>query len=123
VKWTPPDVIGQSIDNYDLSISVASELDQNPKKFSVPASELEYHFRELSPVTQYNVTVQGLQEGKRLWFISNIFPTTDIGNPLFSFYLDKQIYSRRQHSANSTPNRPAFDREEPHDAARQMGAA
>ena len=72
-------MIGQSIDNYDLSISVASELDQNPKKFSVPASELEYHFRELSPVTQYNVTVQGLQEGKRLWFISNIFPTTDIG--------------------------------------------
>ncbi|PIO68286.1 fibronectin type III domain protein [Teladorsagia circumcincta] len=45
VKWTPPAVIGEKIDTYQLFISVASELDQNPKEYTTPGSQTDYHFR------------------------------------------------------------------------------
>ncbi|CAB3401714.1 unnamed protein product [Caenorhabditis bovis] len=85
VKWTPPAVIGEKIDTYDLFISVATELDQNPKKFEVSGHTTDYHFRDLDSVTQYNVTVQGKSEGNRLWFISSVFATTDFAEGLLSW--------------------------------------
>ncbi|ULU01578.1 hypothetical protein L3Y34_001716 [Caenorhabditis briggsae] len=85
VKWTPPAVIGEKIDKYDLFISVASVLDQNPKKFDVSGHTTDYHFRNLDSVTQYNVTVQGTSEGNKLWFISSVFSTTDFAEGLLSW--------------------------------------
>ncbi|KJH44141.1 fibronectin type III domain protein [Dictyocaulus viviparus] len=85
VKWTPPAVIRDKIDTYQLFISVASELDENPKQFSTPGSQTDYHFRQLNSVTQYNVTVQGLSEGNKLWFISSVFATTDFAEGLLSW--------------------------------------
>ncbi|VDO74656.1 unnamed protein product [Heligmosomoides polygyrus] len=49
VKWTPPAVIGEKIDTYQLFISVASELDQSPKDFTTPGSQTDYHFSTTSP--------------------------------------------------------------------------
>ncbi|KHJ91085.1 fibronectin type III domain protein [Oesophagostomum dentatum] len=85
VKWTPPAVIGEKIDTYQLFISVASELDQHPKEFTTPGSQTDYHFRQLDSVTQYNVTVQGLSGGNKLWFISSVFATTDFAEGLLSW--------------------------------------
>ncbi|CAJ0598951.1 unnamed protein product [Cylicocyclus nassatus] len=85
VKWTPPAVIGDKIDNYQLFISVASDIDQNPKMFTAPGSQTDYHFRQLEPVTQYNVTVQGLSGGNKLWFISSVFATTDFAEGLLTW--------------------------------------
>ncbi|CAD6188040.1 unnamed protein product [Caenorhabditis auriculariae] len=34
-------------------------------------------YQQLDSVTQYNVTVQGLSDSNRLWFISSVFSTTD----------------------------------------------
>lgn len=62
---------------FKVFISVASKLDQNPKKFSTPGSQTTYHFKDLDSVVHYNVTVQGLSQNKKLWFISGIFATTD----------------------------------------------
>lgn len=58
---------------------MASDLDKNPKTYSTPGSQTDYHFRGLNPVTLYNVTVHGLSAGKKLWFISSNFFTTDLG--------------------------------------------
>ncbi|GMS87185.1 hypothetical protein PENTCL1PPCAC_9360, partial [Pristionchus entomophagus] len=77
VKWTPPAVIGEKIDSYQLFISVASQLDENPSEHGTPGAQTDYHFRGLQPVTQYNVTVEGTSAGSKLWFISNVFSTTD----------------------------------------------
>ncbi|CAI4231782.1 unnamed protein product [Auanema sp. JU1783] len=85
VKWTPPAVIGEKIDKYELFISVASVLDQNPKKYETPGRVYEYHFRGLEPVTQYNVTVHGLDENSKLWFISAVFATTDFAEGLLNW--------------------------------------
>uniref|UniRef100_A0A914QG08 Fibronectin type-III domain-containing protein n=1 Tax=Panagrolaimus davidi TaxID=227884 RepID=A0A914QG08_9BILA len=85
VQWTPPAVIGDKIDKYELFISVASEHDKNPRKHEAPGRQTDYHFRSLNPVTQYNVTVQGLESGKKLWFISGVFSTTDRGYGLISW--------------------------------------
>uniref|UniRef100_A0A0N4YQ20 Fibronectin type III domain protein n=1 Tax=Nippostrongylus brasiliensis TaxID=27835 RepID=A0A0N4YQ20_NIPBR len=85
VKWTPPAVIGEKIDTYQLFISVASELDQNPKDFTTPGSQTDYHFRQLDSVTQYNVTVQGLSGSNKLWFISSVFATTDFAEGLLTW--------------------------------------
>ncbi|CAI5445350.1 unnamed protein product [Caenorhabditis angaria] len=85
VKWIPPAVIGEKIDRYNLSISVASSLDQNPKKFDTPGSVTEFHFRDLNSVTQYNITVHGHKEGKPLWFISSVFSTTDFAEGLLTW--------------------------------------
>lgn len=51
------------------------------QRHEVPASQLDFHFKGLQPVTQYNVTVHGMGTGKRLWPISNVFSTTDITVP------------------------------------------
>uniref|UniRef100_A0A7E4VM27 Fibronectin type III domain protein n=1 Tax=Panagrellus redivivus TaxID=6233 RepID=A0A7E4VM27_PANRE len=85
VKWTPPAVIGDKIDKYEVFISVASEHDKNPKKSDVNGRQTDYHFKTLNPVTQYNVTVQGLEAGKKLWFISGVFATTDFAEGLLSW--------------------------------------
>uniref|UniRef100_A0A8R1HV11 Fibronectin type-III domain-containing protein n=1 Tax=Caenorhabditis japonica TaxID=281687 RepID=A0A8R1HV11_CAEJA len=85
VKWTPPAVIGEKIDKYFVYISVATVLDQNPKKFDVEAQTTDYHFRHLDSVTQYNVTVQGTSEGNKLWFISSVFATTDFAEGLLNW--------------------------------------
>ncbi|GMT18237.1 hypothetical protein PFISCL1PPCAC_9534, partial [Pristionchus fissidentatus] len=77
VKWTPPAVIGEKIDSYQLFISVASQLDEHPNEHGTPGTQTDYHFRGLQPVTQYNVTVEGTSGGSKLWFISNVFSTTD----------------------------------------------
>ncbi|CAD5222389.1 unnamed protein product [Bursaphelenchus xylophilus] len=77
VRWTPPGVIGDNIEKYDLTISVASELDKNPKKYSTGGQQKEFHFKGLEPSTYYNVTVTGRAGPKNLWFISNNFPTTE----------------------------------------------
>uniref|UniRef100_A0A915DKV5 Fibronectin type-III domain-containing protein n=1 Tax=Ditylenchus dipsaci TaxID=166011 RepID=A0A915DKV5_9BILA len=77
VKWIPPAVIGDNIDKYEVFISVASQLDKNPRQFTTPGSQTEYHFRQLEPVTSYNVTVHGLSQNSKLWFISSVFSTTD----------------------------------------------
>lgn len=58
---------------------MATKLDKNPKQYSTAGSQTEYHFRDLDSVTQYNVTVQGLQQNTKLWFISSNFATTDKG--------------------------------------------
>ena len=78
VKWTPPGVVGDNIDQYEVFISVATSLDQQPRRFETPGSQTEYHFKGLEPVTLYNVSVRGLQTGKSLWAISGNFPTTDM---------------------------------------------
>lgn len=62
-----------------MYISVAHEIDQNPKEFSVRGDVIDYHFRGLEPTTPYNVTVQGLKGDTKLWFITSVFDTTDIG--------------------------------------------
>uniref|UniRef100_A0A913IDA2 Fibronectin type-III domain-containing protein n=1 Tax=Strongyloides stercoralis TaxID=6248 RepID=A0A913IDA2_STRER len=85
VKWVPPSVIGDNINKYELFISVASALDQSPKKNSVGGNQREFHFKGLKSVTVYNVTVQGLSDDKKLWFISGTFPTTDIGQGLLTW--------------------------------------
>uniref|UniRef100_A0A7I5E8R5 Fibronectin type III domain protein n=2 Tax=Haemonchus contortus TaxID=6289 RepID=A0A7I5E8R5_HAECO len=85
VKWTPPAVIGEKIDTYQLFISVASELDQNPREYTTPGSQTDYHFRQLNSVTQYNVTVQGLSGSNKLWFISSVFATTDFAEGLLNW--------------------------------------
>uniref|UniRef100_A0AC35FY35 Fibronectin type-III domain-containing protein n=1 Tax=Panagrolaimus sp. PS1159 TaxID=55785 RepID=A0AC35FY35_9BILA len=54
-------------------------------KHEAPGRQTDYHFRSLNPVTQYNVTVQGLESGKKLWFISGVFSTTDRGYGLISW--------------------------------------
>lgn len=81
---------------FKVFISIASKLDQNPKKFSTPGSQTTYYFKELDAAVHYNVTVQGLSQNKKLWFISGIFATTDISkfyklNLTFLFYL--KIYN------------------------------
>uniref|UniRef100_A0A914BWZ1 Fibronectin type-III domain-containing protein n=1 Tax=Acrobeloides nanus TaxID=290746 RepID=A0A914BWZ1_9BILA len=81
VRWTPPAVISDNIDKYEVFIGVATELDQNPRRHETPGSQTEYHFQGLKPVTPYNITVQGLSEGTKLWFISAVFPTTDFAIP------------------------------------------
>uniref|UniRef100_A0A914E274 Fibronectin type-III domain-containing protein n=1 Tax=Acrobeloides nanus TaxID=290746 RepID=A0A914E274_9BILA len=82
VRWIPPGVVGDNIDKYEVFIDVASELDQNPRRHETPGSQTELHFQGLKPVTPYNVTVQGSSEGKKLWFISAVFPTTDLSAKL-----------------------------------------
>uniref|UniRef100_A0AC35UE32 Protein-tyrosine-phosphatase n=1 Tax=Rhabditophanes sp. KR3021 TaxID=114890 RepID=A0AC35UE32_9BILA len=82
VKWTPPAIISDNINKYELFISVASSLDTNPKKHSASGTQREFHFRNLNAVTSYNVTVHGLSEDKKLWFISGTFLTTDYGTGL-----------------------------------------
>ncbi|KIH52134.1 fibronectin type III domain protein, partial [Ancylostoma duodenale] len=68
-----------------LFISVATELDQYPKEYTTPGSQTDYHFRQLNSVTQYNVTVQGLSGGNKLWFISSVFATTDFAEGLLTW--------------------------------------
>ncbi|TKR65207.1 hypothetical protein L596_025641 [Steinernema carpocapsae] len=85
VHWSPPAVIGDKIDKYLLNISVASSLDENPKGFSTQGKSRDFHFRDLKPVTQYNVTLEGTMEGKRIWLISNVFATTDFTAGLLSW--------------------------------------
>ncbi|KAK0418386.1 hypothetical protein QR680_013533 [Steinernema hermaphroditum] len=85
VQWSPPAVIGDKIDKYLLNISVASVLDQNPKGFTTSGRARDYHFRGLKPVTQYNVTLEGTVDGKRIWLISNVFATTDFTAGLLSW--------------------------------------
>uniref|UniRef100_A0A915B8J5 Fibronectin type-III domain-containing protein n=1 Tax=Parascaris univalens TaxID=6257 RepID=A0A915B8J5_PARUN len=82
VNWTVPPVIRDLIDEYLVNISVASALDQHPHEFRTPGSQNDYHFHGLDPVTHYNITVQGLSQGKRLWFISEVFATTDFAEGL-----------------------------------------
>uniref|UniRef100_A0A1I7XS60 Fibronectin type-III domain-containing protein n=1 Tax=Heterorhabditis bacteriophora TaxID=37862 RepID=A0A1I7XS60_HETBA len=76
VKWTPPALIGEKIDNYKVKIHFMSV------QFLFPRNRL---YRDLNPVTQYNVTVQGLSEKSHLWFISSVFATTDFVNGLLSW--------------------------------------
>lgn len=78
VQWTAPAVIKKEIDTYKVYISVAHEIDQSPKEYTVTGSVTDYHFRNLEPTTPYNITVQGLKGDHKLWFISGVFPTTDI---------------------------------------------
>ncbi|CAJ0941669.1 unnamed protein product, partial [Mesorhabditis belari] len=85
VQWVPPAVIGNKIEKYDVYISVASVLDENPQMFSTSGRQTDYHFRNLDRVTHYNVTVKGQAGGQNLWFISGVFPTTDFGDGLLSW--------------------------------------
>uniref|UniRef100_A0A914W0E7 Fibronectin type-III domain-containing protein n=1 Tax=Plectus sambesii TaxID=2011161 RepID=A0A914W0E7_9BILA len=78
VQWTAPAVIKTKIDTYKVYISVAHEIDQSPKEYSVAGTVTDYHFRNLEPTTPYNVTIQGLTGDNKLWFISGVFDTTDI---------------------------------------------
>uniref|UniRef100_A0AC34QKY1 Fibronectin type-III domain-containing protein n=1 Tax=Panagrolaimus sp. JU765 TaxID=591449 RepID=A0AC34QKY1_9BILA len=85
VKWVPPAVIGDKIDKYEVYISVATDLDQNPRKYETSGRQTDYHFKGLQQVTQYNVTVQGKEGAKRLWFISGVFSTTEFAEGMVSW--------------------------------------
>lgn len=64
---------------FQVSILSTGALDQHPKQFTVDGEQNDYHFRDLEPATHYNITVEGVSEGKRMWFITEVFPTTDYG--------------------------------------------
>ncbi|CAJ0579194.1 unnamed protein product, partial [Mesorhabditis spiculigera] len=85
VQWSPPGFIGEKIQEYDVYISVASELDENPTKYTVNGRQTDYHFRSLDKVTLYNLTVQGRDSDRKLWFISGVFSTTDFGDGLLTW--------------------------------------
>jgi len=67
-----------NIDNYEVFITpFDGRADQQPRKYSTQASKTDYHFKGLQPLSNYNVSVQGLAQDKKLWFISGNFATTD----------------------------------------------
>ncbi|KAI6201513.1 hypothetical protein M3Y96_00850200 [Aphelenchoides besseyi] len=73
VKWTPPAVVSDEIDKYEVFISRPKE---NARSYSTPGSQTEYHFRNLQPNTLYNVTVRGWNNKTPVWLISGNFATT-----------------------------------------------
>uniref|UniRef100_A0A158P9A7 Fibronectin type III domain protein n=1 Tax=Angiostrongylus cantonensis TaxID=6313 RepID=A0A158P9A7_ANGCA len=79
VKWTPPAVIKEEIDTYQVSFA------SQGKDFRFKISNFTYYFRQLNSVTQYNVTVQGLSANNKLWFISSVFATTDFAEGMLSW--------------------------------------
>uniref|UniRef100_A0A915Q6K3 Fibronectin type-III domain-containing protein n=1 Tax=Setaria digitata TaxID=48799 RepID=A0A915Q6K3_9BILA len=85
VNWTAPTALRNVVDQYLVSISLASSLDKHPKQFTVRGEQNDYHFHDLEPITHYNITIQGLSEGKRMWFITEVFSTTDYGSGLLSW--------------------------------------
>ncbi|EJD74869.1 hypothetical protein LOAG_17881 [Loa loa] len=85
VNWTAPPAVKNVVDQYLVNISLASSLDKHPKQFTVRGEQNSYHFRGLEPATHYNITIQGLSEGKRMWFITEVFSTTDYGTGLLSW--------------------------------------
>ncbi|CAG9530835.1 unnamed protein product [Cercopithifilaria johnstoni] len=85
VNWTAPPAVKSVVDQYLVDISLASSSDEHPKQFTVHGGQNDYHFHGLEPATHYNITVQGLSEGKRMWFITEVFPTTDYGSGLLSW--------------------------------------
>ncbi|VDN93409.1 unnamed protein product [Brugia pahangi] len=85
VNWTAPPAVKNVVDQYLVSISLASSFDKHPKQFTVRGEQNDYHFRGLEPATHYNITIQGLSESKRMWFITEVFSTTDYGTGLLSW--------------------------------------
>jgi hypothetical protein len=79
VQWTAPAIIKTKIDTYKVYISVAHVMDQSLKEYKVTSNITNYHFHTLELTTPYNVTIQGLTGDNKLWFISGVFNTTDIG--------------------------------------------
>jgi hypothetical protein len=78
VRWTPPDLVGDDIAYYLVSISVAVDRSQKTPIHNVSSEQREFTFKQLKPVTSYNVTVEGKEHsGRPIWYISKIFATTD----------------------------------------------
>ncbi|MCP9258787.1 hypothetical protein DINM_001788 [Dirofilaria immitis] len=97
VNWTAPPDVKNVVDQYLVSISL---VDKQPKQFTVRGEQNDYHFRGLEPATYYNITVQGLSEGKRMWFITEVFSTTDYGTGLLSWLpppIDLKLLEKSDH--------------------------
>ena len=45
VKWTPPGVIGDNIDQYEVFITVANTADPNPRRYETPGTQTDFHFK------------------------------------------------------------------------------
>lgn len=59
---------------------VVHAVEQQPQQDETPPLQRDYHFKKLTPLTRYNVSVQGISQDTRLWFISNVFSTTDFAD-------------------------------------------
>ena len=54
-----------------------------PKQELVDAAYLEKEFRNLEPVTRYNITVQAFSPERSIWYAQGVFDTTDYGKSSF----------------------------------------
>ncbi|VDN03313.1 unnamed protein product [Thelazia callipaeda] len=85
VNWTAPPTVRNSVDRYLVNISSVSAFGEHPRQFLVHSGQNDFHFRNLESASHYNITVQGLSQGKRIWHISEVFSTTDYGTGLLSW--------------------------------------
>lgn len=77
VKWTPPPLVGEYIERYEVSIIPVSDNRNEPKKFTTASSQTDYHFKDLEASTYYNVTVLGKTGPKTIWTIHDTYSTTE----------------------------------------------
>lgn len=81
VGWIPPDFVDSDISHFLVHIKPATGGDGQHPTHNVTKAQREFDFKDLKPVTSYNVTIKGIGYNNgapyNVWVAQQMFATAD----------------------------------------------